>query len=111
VSWQLAVLLLAAITAEMIGTTALRLSEGFTRLVPSIVVVVGYGASFYLLAMALKRGMEMGIGYAIWSGLGTVAIVLIGVLFFQEKLNLGVIAGIVLVILGVVLINMNSSAQ
>jgi small multidrug resistance pump len=110
VSWQLAVLLLAAITAEMIATTALRLSEGFSRLGPSIVVVVGYGASFYLLAMALKRGLEMGIAYAIWSGLGTVAIVLIGVLFFQEKLNLSAIDGIVLVILGVVLINYNSGS-
>ena len=110
-SLQLAVLLLAAITAEMIATTALRLSEGFSRLGPSIVVVIGYGASFYLLAMALKRGLEMGIAYAIWSGLGTVAIVLIGVLFFQEKLNLGAMAGIVLVILGVVLINFNSGAQ
>jgi len=111
VSWQLAVLLLAAITAEMIATTALRLSEGFSRLGPSIVVVIGYGASFYLLAMALKRGLEMGIAYAIWSGLGTVAIVAIGVLFFQEKLNLGAIAGIVLVILGVVLINFNSGSH
>jgi small multidrug resistance pump len=110
VKWHLAVLLLAAITAEMIATTALRLSEGFSRLGPSIVVVVGYGASFYLLAMALKRGLEMGIAYAIWSGLGTVAIVAIGVLFFQEKLNLGAIAGIVLVILGVVLINFNSGS-
>ena len=110
-SWQLAVLLLAAIAAEMIGTTALRLSEGFSRLGPSIVVVVGYGASFYLLAMALKRGLEMGVAYAIWSGLGTVAIVMIGVLFFQEKLNLGVIAGIVLVILGVMLINFNSGSH
>jgi small multidrug resistance pump len=110
VSWQLAVLLLAAIAAEMIATTALRLSEGFSRPGPSIVVVVGYGVSFYLLAMALKRGLEMGIAYAIWSGLGTVAIVLIGVLFFQEKLNLGAIAGIVLVILGVVLINFNSGS-
>jgi small multidrug resistance pump len=111
VSWQLAVLLLAAIAAEMIATTALRLSEGFSRLGPSIVVVVGYGVSFYLLAMALKRGLEMGIAYAIWSGLGTVAIVAIGVLFFQEKLNLGAIVGIVLVILGVMLINFNSGSS
>jgi small multidrug resistance pump len=111
VSWQLAALLLAAIAAEMIATTALRLSEGFSRLVPSIVVVIGYGASFYLLANALKRGLEMGIAYAIWSGLGTVTIVLIGVLFFQEKLSLAAIAGIVLVILGVVLINFNSGSQ
>jgi len=111
VSWQMAVLLLAAITAGMIATTALRLSDGFSRLRPSVVVVIGYGASFYLLAMALKRGLEMGIAYAIWSGLGTVAIVAIGVLFFQEKLNLGAIAGIVLVILGVVLINFNSGSH
>ncbi len=110
-SWQLAVLLLGAITAEMIATTALRLSEGFSRLIPSIVVVIGYGTSFYLLAMALKRGLEMGVAYAIWSGLGTVTIVLIGVFLFQEKLSLGAMAGIVLVLIGVVLINLNSSAQ
>ncbi len=107
-SWQLGLLLLGAITAEMIGTTALRLSDGFSRLWPSLVVVIAYGASFYLLALALKRGLEMGIGYAIWSGLGTVAIVLIGVLFFQEKLNVGAIAGIALVIAGVVVINLSS---
>jgi len=110
-SWQLALLLLAAIAAEMIGTTALRLSDGFSRLLPSVVVVIGYGASFYLLAMALKRGLEMGVAYAIWSGLGTVTIVLIGVLLFQEKLNLGAVAGIALVILGVVVINLSSSAH
>jgi small multidrug resistance pump len=110
-SWQLALLPLAAIAAEMIGTTALRLSDGFSRLLPSVVVVIGYGASFYLLAMALKRGLEMGVAYAIWSGLGTVTIVLIGVLLFQEKLNLGAVAGIALVILGVVVINLSSSAH
>ena len=83
-SWQMWALLLAAIAAEMVGTTALRLSDGFSRLIPSVVVVIGYGASFYLLAQALKRGLELGLGYAIWSGLGTVAIVAIGVLLFQE---------------------------
>ena len=103
-----AILLLAAITAEVIGTTALKLSDGFSRLLPSIIVFVGYGASFYFLAVGLKQGLELGLTYAIWSGLGTAGIVLISVLFFQEKLNLGTVAGIVLIIAGVVLVNLYS---
>lgn len=105
-TWQNGIFLLAAITAEVIGTTALRLSEGFTRLLPSAIVLLGYGASFYLLAVGLKRGLPLGLSYAIWAGLGTVGIVVIGILFFQEKLNIGSALGVILVIAGVMFINL-----
>ena len=103
---QTGILPLAAIVAEIIGTTALRLSEGFTRLLPAIVVVISYGASFYFLSLGLKQGLPLGLSYAIWSGLGTVGIVLVGVVLFQEKMNLGLVAGIALVIAGVTIINL-----
>jgi small multidrug resistance pump len=106
-----AIFLLAAIMAEVVATTALRLSEGFSRLVPSIIVVVGYGASFFFLAQGLKLGLQLGIAYAIWAGLGTVLIALAGVLLFQEKLSPGVIAGMALVIVGVALINLFSDSH
>ena len=104
-------LLLAAITAELAGTSALKLSNGFTRVIPSLVVVVGYMASFYFLALVLKYGMPIGIAYAMWAGLGTVGIVLIGLLVWQETLNIWSIIGIGLVITGVVLLNLNSGAH
>jgi small multidrug resistance pump len=110
-TWQNGLFLLAAITAEIIGTTALRLSEGFTRLLPGAIVLLGYGASFYLLSQGLKRGLPLGLSYAIWAGLGTVGIVIIGLMFFQEKLNLGSGLGVLLVVAGVVFINLFSNAH
>ena len=108
---QTAIFLLAAIGAEVIGTTALRLSEGFSRFAPSIVVVLGYGASFFFLAQGLKLGLHLGVAYAIWSGLGTAIIAIVGFLLFQEKLSPGVIAGIALVIVGVAFINLFGEAH
>ena len=108
---QTAIFLLAAIMAEVVATTALRLSEGFSRLVPSVVVVVGYGASFFFLSQGLKLGLQLGIAYAIWAGLGTVLIALAGILLFQEKLSPGAMAGMALVIIGVALINLFSSSH
>ncbi|MGD8806720.1 MAG: multidrug efflux SMR transporter [Chloroflexota bacterium] len=105
---QSAIFLLVAIVAEVAATTALRFSEGFSRLVPSAVVVAGYGASFYFLAQGLKLGLHLGIAYAIWAGLGTVLIAGVGVLLFQEQLTPGVMIGIALVIVGVALINLFS---
>ncbi len=110
-TWQSGIFLLGAIVAEIIGTTALRLSEGFTRLLPSAIVLLGYGASFYLMAMGLKQGLPLGLSYAIWAGLGTVGIVLIGLLFFQEKLSLGSTLGVFLVIAGVVFISLFRNSQ
>ena len=96
--------LLLAIGSEIVATSALKASDGFTRLVPGIVVVVGYAVSFYFLSLSL-RDIPLGVVYAVWSGIGTAAIALIGVVFFQETLGWAGIAGIVLIVLGVVLLN------
>ena len=100
--------LLLTIGFEVLGTVSLKLSQGFTKLTPSILVVVGYGLSFYLLSLLLKQNVPIGIIYAIWSGLGTVAIVLIGVWLWGEKLTTPTILGIALVIIGVIPINLTT---
>jgi small multidrug resistance pump len=101
-------MLLLTIGFEVLGTVSLKLSHGFTKLVPSILVVIGYGLSFYLLSLLLKQNVPIGIIYAIWSGLGTVAIVLIGVWLWGEHLSIPAIIGIALVIIGVILINLTT---
>jgi small multidrug resistance pump len=102
--------LLLTIGFEVLGTVSLKFSEGFTKLIPSILVVVGYGLSFYLLSLLLKQNVPVGIIYAIWSGLGTVAIALIGVWLWGERLTWPAILGIVLVIVGVALINLTTES-
>ncbi|GHJ38377.1 multidrug efflux SMR transporter [Streptomyces sp. TS71-3] len=97
-------LLAGAIAAEVAGTTAMKYSEGFSKLVPSLVTVVGYLVAFYLLAQTLKT-IEVGTAYAIWAGIGTATIASIGMLFLGEAVNAAKLAGIVLVIGGVVLLN------
>ncbi len=109
-SWLQMLLLLLAIGVEVMATVSLKLSEGFTRLVPSVLVVMGYGLSFYLLALLLKQDVPIGIIYAIWSGLGTATIALIGWWIWGERLSMITILGIVLVIVGVVLINLTSES-
>ncbi len=104
------ILLLITIAFEVLGTVSLKLSQGFTRLIPSLLVLVGYGASFYLLAVLLKQGAPIGIIYAIWSGLGTVTIALIGWVVWREKLSIPAIIGIALVIIGVALINLTTES-
>ena len=101
--------LVLAILSEVVGTVALKASEGFTRLGPNALVVVGYGLSFYLLAQALKQ-IPLGIAYAIWSGLGTAGAVVAGILLWRESLNLTGIIGILLIIIGVILLNIVSGA-
>ena len=96
--------LLLAIGTEVVATSALKASDGFSRLVPSIVVIAGYAASFYFLSLSL-RDIPLGVVYAVWSGIGTAAIALIGVVFFHETLGWVGIGGIVLIVLGVVLLN------
>ncbi len=100
--------LIIAICAEVAGTTALKASEGFTRLVPSAFVVVGYGVAFFFLALTL-RTIPVGIAYAIWSGCGIVLISLIGWIFYRQNLDWPAIAGIALILAGVVLINLFST--
>jgi len=92
-----------AIVFEVIGTSALKATHGFTRAVPSLVVVLGYGVSFYFLALALKT-LPVGLAYAIWSGAGVALITLIGWLVFKQRLDAPAIAGIALIVAGVVVI-------
>jgi small multidrug resistance pump len=98
-------LLAAAIAAEVAGTTAMKYSEGFTRLWPSLLTVAGYVLAFSLLAQTLKT-MSVGTAYAIWAGVGTAAIAAIGMIFLGESTSLVRITGITLVIVGVVVLNM-----
>ena len=99
------VLLAGAIVAEVLGTTALKFSDGFTKLWPSAVTVVMYVISFVLLAQTLKT-MAVGTAYAIWSAVGTALIVLIGILFLGESATVARMVGIALIIAGVVVLNL-----
>lgn len=102
------VYLAVAILAEVIGTSALKASNGFTVWVPSAVVVVAYAVSFYFLSLAL-RTIPVGVAYAIWSGVGIVLISTIGWVFFRQRLDAAAIAGIGLIIAGVGVIHLFSS--
>lgn len=96
-----------AILTEVIGTTALKASKEFTQLVPSVLVVLGYGASFYFMALAL-RSIPLGITYAIWSGLGVVMITLAGIFLYKEMPDLPAIIGMTLIISGLIVIHLFS---
>jgi small multidrug resistance pump len=102
------VTLLGAILAEVLGTTSMKFSAGFTRLWPSLGTLVGYLIAFFLLAQTLKT-MSVGTAYAIWAGLGTATIALIGIAFLGEVANAARIGGILLVIAGVVLLNLGGA--
>lgn len=99
--------LAAAIAAEVVGTLALKASEGFTRLVPSIVVGIGYSVAFVALSQALKLGMPVGTAYAIWASIGIAVIAVAGHFLFDETIGPRVLAGIGLIIAGVLLIKTN----
>ncbi|MFD5428639.1 DMT family transporter [Streptomyces sp. NPDC127084] len=101
-------LLAAAIAAEVAGTTAMKYSDGFTRLWPSLVTVVGYVIAFALLAQTLKT-LSVGTAYAIWAGVGTAAVAAIGMLFLGEPANAMRIAGIALVVIGVIVLNLGGA--
>ncbi|MEU7767837.1 multidrug efflux SMR transporter [Nocardia sp. NPDC049190] len=94
-------LLACAIASEVTATVSLKYSHGFSNVVPSIVVVIGYGAAFFFLSQVLMRGMPIGVAYGIWSAVGVATIAMIGVLFLNERLTLVQVGGIGLVILGV----------
>ncbi|BDX02500.1 multidrug SMR transporter [Marinomonas pontica] len=100
-------LLFLAILSEVVATTALKASDSFTKLGPSIVLVVGYALSFYLLSVVM-RSMPTGVTYAIWAGLGIVLISVFGYLFNNEKLDLAACIGMSLIVTGVVVINVFS---
>lgn len=99
--WMLAI----AIGAELGATTALKFSDGFTRLGPSALVVAGYGIAFYMLAQVLKT-QEVGIVYAIWSGAGLAMIAVIGVVFLGESVSVTKVAGLAAILAGVLLLNL-----
>jgi small multidrug resistance pump len=94
--------LAAAIAGEIAATVSLKLSEGFSKLWPSVVVVVGYAIAFTALSRALKLGMPVGVAYAVWSAVGVAAIALIGWRFLGETLNPTMVIGLALIIGGVV---------
>jgi small multidrug resistance pump len=96
-----------AIVAEVTATSFLRASAGFTKLLPSVVVVIGYGIAFFFLSLTLKD-IPMGVGYAIWSGAGVTLIAAIGWLFFGQKLDAPAIIGMGLIVAGVVVMNLFS---
>jgi small multidrug resistance pump len=98
-----------AIVAEVIGTTALKASASFTRLVPSLIVVVGYGVAFYCLSLVLKS-VPVGIAYAVWSGLGIVLITVVAWLLYGQRIDLPGVIGMGLIIAGVVVLNVFSKA-
>jgi len=102
-----ALILFFAILSEVIATTALKLSDGFTKIVPGVIVVIGYGASFYLLSISLKV-IPIGLAYAIWSGVGIVLTVIAGILIWRESLDWARVIGIIFIILGVLVINLFS---
>lgn len=92
--------LIIAILSEVAATSALKASDGFKNFLPSVVVVIGYGAAFYFLSLAL-RTIPMGVAYAIWSGIGIVLISIAGLVLYGQRLDLAALAGIGLIIAGV----------
>lgn len=101
--------LFVAIFAEVIATSSLKASAGFSRLGPSLLAVAGYGIAFYCLSLTL-RTIPVGIAYAIWSGVGIVLVTLIAWLIFGQKLDLPAVAGMALIIAGVVVLNLFSKS-
>jgi small multidrug resistance pump len=103
-SW---LLLAAAIFSEVIATSALKASEGFSKTTPSIIVIVGYGLAFYFLSLTLKT-IPVGVAYAVWSGVGIVCVSIIGWFLFGQKLDLPALLGIGFILAGVIIMNVFS---
>ncbi|KLU62795.1 multidrug resistance protein EbrA [Peptococcaceae bacterium CEB3] len=97
--------LIAAIGFEVMGTTSMKLSNGFTKLIPSVLMGLFYILSLSMLTISLKK-INVSTAYAIWSGIGTAAIAVIGFIFFKEQINIMKIAAIALIISGVVILNL-----
>ena len=104
------VLLVAAIAAEVVATSSLPRTQGFTVLAPSVVAVVGYGFAAFLLALVVES-MPVGVAYAIWAGLGTLTVVAIGATFLGQPISTWQMAGILLIVAGVVLVNLGGQAH
>ncbi|ETW22909.1 DMT family transporter [Mycobacterium gastri] len=98
--------LFCAIFAEAVATSLLKSTEGFTRLWPTVVCLAGYAVAFVLLALSIARGMQTDVAYALWSAIGTAAIVLIAVLFLGSPVSLAKVLGVGLIIGGVLTLNL-----
>ncbi len=96
-----------AIVSEVAGTSALKSSEGFTRLAPSLVVVAGYASAFYFMSLTLKT-IPVAVTYAVWSGVGIALITLVAWVVYGQALDRGALAGIALIVAGVVVLNLFS---
>ncbi len=103
------VFLLVAILAEIVATSALKASESFTRLWPSVLTVAGYAVAFYFLSLVL-RSIPVGIAYAIWSGVGIVLVTLVAAVLYGQKPDAAAVAGMALIVAGVVVINLFSKS-
>ncbi|WP_431085946.1 DMT family transporter [Paenibacillus sp. 8b26] len=102
--------LIISIVGELVGTSMLKASEGFTRLYPTLLTIVAFGISFFFISLTLKT-LPLNMTYAIWSGVGAVATSLISVLIWKEKINTGSIIGIALIVIGVVVLNLFGSGH
>lgn len=98
-----------AILTEVIATSVLKAADGFTRWVPSLVVIAGYACSFYFLSLTL-RGIPLGIAYAVWSGVGLALVSLIGWIVYRQPLDAAALIGIGLIVAGVVVLNLFSKS-
>ena len=103
-------LLLLAIAAEVVGTSCLKLSDGFSRLGPSVVVLLAYSTSMLLLSQVVKS-IPLGITYAMWSGIGIIAIVLVGLLVYRQTPTTMQLFGMTLITAGVVIVNLSGSGK
>ena len=97
-----------AIFSEVVATSSLKSTEGFTNLIPSVIVLVGYSAAFYFLSLTLNE-MPVGIAYAIWSGAGIVGIAIVAMIFHEQNLDAGAMIGMGLIILGIIVMRTYST--
>lgn len=101
--------LICAILAEVVATSLLKSTQGFSRLWPTVICLLGYAASFALLAVSISRGMQTDVAYALWSAIGTALIVLIAVLFLGSPISMTKVVGVGLIIAGVVTLNLTGA--
>ena len=101
------ILLASSIVLEVFGTTMLKLSNGFSKRLPTLGVIVGFGFCFYLFSLALLD-IPLGFAYAIWSGVGTIVTTIVGVLLFKDKINSKGVFGISLLLVGIILLNLSN---
>lgn len=104
ISW---LLLAASIAAEVVGTIALRHADGFSRPIPSLVVGVAYAIAIWLMSLSVRH-LEVGTAYAVWAGAGTALIALVGIIWFHETVTFARVAGVLMVVIGVVVLNLDS---